>query len=300
MSNIGIIIEERPADIGAFLVGRLLPFRNKKMVGPFIFIDHMGPVKMNDHQNFDIGPHPHIGLSTLTYLFEGAILHKDTLGVEIEITPGQVNWMTAGKGIVHSERTPDRLRHSEKILHGLQIWIALPKEKEEMDPAFFHAAAEELPAWTSDGISFRLIAGTAFGKTSPVPVYSRLYFLEIKSSTRQKINIGKDLYGESGLYILEGSIESDGITYGTKQLLVAKNSELCEFNIEAGTTVYIFGGEPFPEERYIYWNFVATSLERIERAKQEWKENKFPEIIGESDKVPLPEQNSFLKQAGKK
>jgi redox-sensitive bicupin YhaK (pirin superfamily) len=146
MSNIKLIIEERPSDIGNFMVGRLLPFREKRMVGPFAFIDHMGPVAMSDHVNLDVPPHPHIGLSTLTYLFEGSIMHKDSLGTEIEIKPGQVNWMTSGRGIAHSERTPVHLRHTDKMLHGLQIWVALPKSLEQMDPEFFHADADEMPS----------------------------------------------------------------------------------------------------------------------------------------------------------
>ena len=147
MSNINLIIEERPADIGNFLVGRLLPFRGKRMVGPFIFIDHMGPAALSDHENMDVGPHPHIGLSTLTYLFDGAIMHRDSLGTAIEIKPGQVNWMTAGRGIVHSERTPEYLRYKDKFLHGLQIWVALPKHLEETEPAFHHSGEEDLPTW---------------------------------------------------------------------------------------------------------------------------------------------------------
>lgn len=295
MSNVGLIIEERPADIGNFLVGRLLPFRQKRMVGPFIFIDHMGPAKMNDHQNMDIGQHPHIGLSTLTYLFEGNIIHRDALGTEVEIKPGEVNWMTAGKGIVHSERTPDYLRHSEKTMHGLQIWVALPKELEMMEPEFSHIGKEELPIWEQNGAHFKLIAGESFGKRSPVPVYSKLFFLEIKSSSKQTITIGNDLFGEAGLYILEGSIESDDNVYGPKQLLVAKDTKLCSFVINAGTTVYIFGGEPFSEERFIYWNFVATSVERIEEAKQQWKDLAFPMIEGETGFIPLPETTAKLK-----
>ena len=182
MSNIQLIIEERPADIGNFLVGRLLPFREKRMVGPFAFIDHMGPAFMNDHQNLDVPPHPHIGLSTLTYLFEGSVMHKDSLGTAIEIQPGAVNWMTAGKGIVHSERTPEGLRKSDKVLHGLQIWVALPKELEHMEPSFAHVGEDELPVWQRQGLSFKLIAGSVFGRVSPVPVYSPLYFIEIKIS----------------------------------------------------------------------------------------------------------------------
>ena len=190
MSTIEMIIEERSASIGNFLVGRLLPFREKRMVGPFIFIDHMGPVKMSERENFDVLPHPHIGLSTLTFLFEGSIMHRDTLGNEIEIKPGAVNWMTAGKGIVHSERTPEYLRHSEKHMHGLQIWVALPKDLEQMDPEFFHIDSSQIPSWTEDDIDFKLIAGEVMGKKSAVPVYSKLYMLEIKSRKRQTVKIG--------------------------------------------------------------------------------------------------------------
>lgn len=293
MSNINLIIEERPSDIGNFLVGRLLPFREKRTVGPFAFIDHMGPAALKDNENLDVGPHPHIGLSTLTYLFEGSIMHRDSLGTVMEITPGQVNWMTAGKGIVHSERTPDYLRHSDKNLHGLQIWVALPKELEQMEPSFAHITEEELPAWEIDGVSVKLIAGEAFGKKSPVPVYSPLYFLELKSTQKQKVSIGRNLFGESGLYILHGSIESDGNTFLPKQLLVAKDSSLCEFTLNNDSVVYIFGGEPFPEPRHIYWNFVASSPEMIEDAKQRWTNREFPAVPGETGFVPLPEQTGF-------
>lgn len=295
MSNINLIIEERPRNIGNFMVGRLLPFQGKRMVGPFIFIDHMGPVALGAGQNMDVPPHPHIGLSTLTYLFEGNITHKDSLGTSIEIKPGQVNWMTAGKGIVHSERTPARLRNTEKQLHGLQIWVALPKQLEQMEPSFFHAQETELPTWETDGLTYTLIAGKIFGKQSPVPVYSPLYFLELKSKIRQTVKIGNDLYGEAGLYILEGSIESEGTTFGPKELLVAKNSRLCEFIINANTTIYFFGGEPLPEERFIYWNFVATDHQLIDEAKQRWLNRQFEPVPGETDFVPLPPENIYLK-----
>ncbi|KDN56477.1 pirin family protein [Flavobacterium seoulense] len=288
MSNINLIIEERAADIGNFLVGRLLPFRQKRMVGPFIYIDHMGPVKMSERQNFDVLPHPHIGLSTLTFLFEGSIMHRDTLGNEIEIKPGEVNWMTAGKGIVHSERTPDYLRHSEKNMHGLQIWIALPKHLEQMNPEFFHIESNEIPFWKEDDVEFKLVAGEAFGKKSGVPVYSPMYMIEIKSVTEKKLNIGEHLYGEAGLYILEGGIISDGSQYGPKQILVSKNSSLCEFTIQPNSTIYIFGGEAYPEERFIDWNFVSTDKELIEKAKQNWIDQKFDKIEGETEFVPLP------------
>lgn len=289
MSNIKLIIEERPSNIGNFMVGRLLPFREKRMVGPFCFIDHMGPAKLSDHENLDVAPHPHIGLSTLTYLFEGSIMHRDSLGTEVEIQPRQVNWMTAGSGIVHSERTPEYLRHSDKNLHGLQIWVALPKDLEQMSPSFTHVGEDEIPAWEENGIAFKLIAGEAFGRKSPVPVYSPLYYLELKSTTAQTVNIGSDLFGESALYILEGSISSEGHTYEPKHILIANDSKLCSFEMAENTTIYIFGGEPFPEERFIFWNFVASTKALIEDAKTRWIAQTFPKIEGETDFVPLPQ-----------
>lgn len=291
MSNIKLIIEERPSNIGNFMVGRLLPFREKRMIGPFAFIDHMGPTCLSDHENLDVPPHPYIGLSTLAYLFEGSIMHKDSLGTEMEIKPGQINWMTSGKGIVHSERTPEYLRSSNKMLHGLQIWVALPKELEEIEPSFFHVPENEIPEWKQDNIAFKLIAGEVLGKKSPVPVYSPMYLLELKSTTRQKVTIGADLFGESALYILEGSIESEGNVFGSKQILIAKDSKLCSFEMAENTTIYIFGGDSFPEERIIYWNFVASNKELIENAKEKWLAQKFEKVPGETEFVPLPEQN---------
>ncbi len=288
MSNLQLIIEERSVSIGNFMVGRLLPFREKRMVGPFAFIDHMGPVSLKAHNNLDVPPHPHIGLSTLTYLFDGSIMHRDSIGTEVEIKPGAVNWMTAGKGIVHSERIPEYLKSTDLTLHGLQIWVALPKELEEMEPSFSHVDEDKLPSWQVDGVQFRLVAGEVFGKKSPVPVYSPLYFIEIKSSKRQKINLGNDLFGESGLYILEGNVFSEGNTYDAKHILIAKDTKLCEFEIGENTTVYIFGGEPFPEHRFIDWNFLASDKSLIDRAKKNWQAQTFPKIKGESEFVPLP------------
>lgn len=289
MSNINLIIEERAAKIGKFLVGRLLPFRQKRMVGPFIYIDHMGPVKLGERDNLDVLAHPHIGLSTLTFLFEGSIMHRDSLGNAVEIKPGEVNWMTAGKGIVHSERTPEYLRESEKLMHGMQIWVALPKHLEQMEPEFFHITENEMPTWEQDGVAFKLIAGEAFDRKSGVPVYSKLYMIEIKSETNQLVSIGDHLYGESGLYILEGGIGSEGNVYDSRQMLIANDSTLCEFTILAGSTVYIFGGEPFAEERFIDWNFVSSQKELIEEAKQKWKAQTFDKVVGdEIEYIPYP------------
>lgn len=289
MSNIQLIIEERSADIGNFMVGRLLPFREKRTVGPFAFIDHMGPACLKDYQNLDVAPHPHIGLSTLTYLFEGSIMHRDSLGTQVEIQPGAVNWMTAGKGIVHSERTPEYLRDSPLFMHGLQIWVALPKDLEEMEPQFSHIEERDIPSWTDGDLEFKLVAGEAFGRKSPVPVFSKLFMLEIKSKSKRTVNIGEELYGEAGLYILDGAIESEGNIYEPKQLLVAKDSTLCEFTIKENSTIYIFGGDAFPEERFIDWNFVSSSKERIEEAKQKWATQSFAKIKGdETEFIPYP------------
>ena len=293
MSNINLIIEERAADIGDFMVGRLLPFRKKRSVGPFVFIDHMGPAALKDVENLDVPPHPHIGLSTLTYLFEGDMLHRDNLGSVMEIKAGAVNWMTAGKGVVHSERTPDYLRKTDKKLHGFQIWVGLPKHLEQSEPSFHHIPSGDLPVWNGENLSFKLIVGEVMGQKSPVPVHSKMYFLELKSSKQQKVDIGKDLYGESAIYILEGDIKNNGFTYGPKQLLVAKESTLCEFEILPNTTIYIFGGEPFPEKRYIHWNFVSSEEQILEQAKKDWKNQNlkaFPKIPGDDKEfVPLPE-----------
>lgn len=292
MSNIGLIIEEKAADIGNFLVGRLLPFREKRAVGPFVFIDHMGPTALKDYQNLDVAPHPHIGLSTLTYLLEGSIQHKDSLGSDIEIKPGAVNWMTAGRGVVHSERTPEYLRHTDKNLHGFQIWVALPQELEQSEPTFHHTAAKDIPTWNQDGLQLKLIAGDLFGRKSTIPVHSKLFFLEIKSSVAQKVNIGRDLFGEVAMYVLDGSVNIEENNYSGKQLLVAKKANLCEFEIAENSTVFLFGGEPLFEERYIFWNFVNSDKDIIEQAKINWHQQNheiFPLVPGDTDDfVPLP------------
>ncbi|MBW6491714.1 MAG: pirin family protein [Lentimicrobium sp.] len=289
MSNINLVIEERTADIGKFQVGRLLPFRLKRMIGPFVYIDHMGPVLLIGNENMDVLPHPHIGLSTLTFLMEGSLMHRDTLGNEIEIKPGEVNWMTAGIGIVHSERTPPMYRNKSKNIHGLQIWVALPKNLETMNPGFFQIEAEEIPKWSINNADYKLIAGEAFGQKSPVPVYSKLFMIEIKSGKEHALNFGEELFGEIGLFILEGSVISEGIEYGHKKLLVMEKGKFEGFTMAANSIIYIFGGEPFPEERFIDWNFVSSNKELIAKAKQKWIDQKFEKIPGDDQEfLPYP------------
>lgn len=288
MSNLRLIIEERARNIGNFLVGRLLPFSQQRTIGPFIYIDHMGPVELAAGEAFDVPPHPHIGLSTLTYLLEGEVMHRDSIGTVQRISPGAVNWMTAGKGVVHSERSPDDLRGKPQRMHGLQIWVALPAADEEIAPYFTHVPAEGLAAWTENGVQFRLVAGEFGDRKAAVPVHSRLYLIEVKSEHDAYLSPGDRLFGESGLYVLDGEIEADGESFGPRQLLVAQNPALCAFRVKAGTHLYLLGGDPLAEHRYIDWNFVSSRSSRIDEARSDWGKGKFPSIPGETDTIHMP------------
>jgi len=289
MSNIQLIIEERASTIGNFLVGRLLPFRQKRMVGPFIFLDHMGPVALKDRDRLDVLPHPHIGLSTLTYLLEGVIRHQDSLQNDLVIEPGAVNLMTAGKGIVHSERTPLEMKNYSHVLHGLQIWIALPTELEDIEPSFQHTPKDEIPSKKIGDTLVRVIAGNVLGMKSPVKTYSPLFLIEMTSVSYCEINIGNDLFGEVAMYILKGKVEIDDIEFDANQILVAKNPKLCAFKMKENSHIYIFGGDPFLEERYINWNFVSSSKNKIDEAIELWKKQKFPIIPNDAEEfVPYP------------
>lgn len=287
-NSVSLVIDERQTSIGDFQVGRLLPFRQKRLVGPFAFIDHIGPVTLAADENFDVEMHPHIGLATLTYLFEGVILHRDSLGTVAEIEPGAVNWMVSGKGVVHTERTPERFRHGDKPLHGLQIWVALPKDQEQCEPSFSHTSANDIPSWQDGNLHYKLICGELFGKKSAVPTLSPTYFIEIKSDNKQTVDLREVLFGECAIYILDGQIGIDGQTYQAKQMPVLEDAQLCQFEMSANTSVYIMGGEPFAEPRFIDWNFVATNKELIEQAKADWQADKFPKVEGETVRIPLP------------
>ncbi|NVK29061.1 MAG: pirin family protein [Flavobacteriia bacterium] len=290
MSNQSLIIEERARDIGDFLVGRLLPFRKKRMVGPFIFIDHMGPSTIKEGSYLDIAQHPHIGISTLTYLFEGEAIHRDSTGAIQRITPGSVNWMTAGGGAVHTERTPEDLRDgTPRNMHGFQIWVALPKEKENMEAEFHHIAREDLPVWEENGMRIKLVAGEAFDRKSPVPVHSNLFMLKIEVHEDGVLDFQNKLYGEVGVAVVEGSVEACGETIEKGKMLVSNQEGGCTFKVSAGSLLLIFGGEPFPEPRHIWWNFVASTQEAIEDAKSRWKNGDFNMVPNENEVIPLPE-----------
>lgn len=289
MSNSELIIPERTRDIGDFLVGRLIPFRKKRMVGPFAFIDHMGPTEIGPDHYMDVDQHPHIGLSTLTYILEGQIQHEDSIGTSQLISPGSVNWMTAGKGVTHTERTPQDKRNGKTMkVHGYQIWIALPKELEDMEPNFHHIPESELPQWEENGALFTLVAGKGYGKESPLPVYSNLFMVDIRTSLETKLNLKGKLNGEIGICIVDGSVNACGNTIKKGNMMVSKIDNVCDITIAPNSHLLLFGGEPFPEERFIYWNFVSSSKNKIEEAKELWKTKQFPKVKGDSSYVPMP------------
>lgn len=289
MSNSDLIIEERSRDIGDFMVGRLIPFRKKRMVGPFIFIDHMGPSQVGPGHYMDIDQHPHIGLSTLTFLLEGEIMHEDSLGTKQKIVPGSVNWMVAGKGVTHTERTPQELRDgSTHNIHGYQIWVALPKELEFTEPEFHHLDRKDLPTWTDGAAEFVLVAGKGFGKESPLPVHSDLFMIEIKAKEDYELKINGEVEGELGICIVDGSIQACEHQVDGGHMLVSKTDDACSLTMKAGTHLFLFGGQPFPEERHIYWNWVATEKETLQQAKENWKNKNFPMVAGDDSYIPVP------------
>lgn len=290
MSNIGLIIEERSRDIGDFLVGRLLPFRKKRMVGPFIFIDHMCPTQLGPNNYMDVDQHPHTGLSTLTFMLEGEIVHKDSLGSNQKITPGSVNWMVAGKGVTHTERTPQELRNGNSFTaHGYQFWVALPKELEECEPEFHHIEETLLPKWKEGSAQFKLIAGEGYGKTSPVPVKSELFMIEVKTKDSFQLNTKENLKGEIGICIVEGGIKACGEPIEKGNMLVSKVEDVCNVLVQPNSHLLLFGGKPFEEERFIYWNFVSSSKEKLEKAKEDWRNKAFPKVPGDTTYVAMPE-----------
>ncbi|MEM6271706.1 MAG: pirin family protein [Bacteroidota bacterium] len=289
MNNKKLIVEERSRDIGNFLVGRLLPFRKKRQVGPFTFIDHMGPTVLGPGSYMGVDQHPHIGLSTLTYLLEGAVEHRDSTGAVQVVGPGDVGFMTAGRGVAHTERTPAHLRDGQPhAMHGYQIWVAMPTDKEEMEPRFDFVAREDLPRWEEDGLQMTLVAGTGFGRTSPLPVHSPLFMVEVYAAEAQELEIRGQLSGEIAVVVTSGEVRSGEERVAAGQMLVSKMENECALALEAGTRLLLFGGEPFPEPRYLFWNFAHSSKARIERAKEDWKNWNWPRVPGDETYIALP------------
>ncbi len=273
-----------------FKVRRVLPSVKRRMVGPFIFFDQMGPEILSAEKGLDVAPHPHIGLATVTYLFTGELLHRDSIGSIQKILPGEVNWMTAGKGIAHSERTPLEERKPGAELFGIQTWVALPVKDEEVDPTFFHHSKNELPVIEGEGKTVRVIAGEIYGERSPVKTFSEMFYADILIKKDAKVSVPKQ-HEERAVYIVEGAVEvlPDGEKFNAGQLLVLKpNAETILKADSADARMMVFGGEPFGEKRFIWWNFVSSSEERIKQAKADWKNQKFGSVIDETEFIPLP------------
>jgi len=287
---IELVLDAHRRDLGGFEVGRALPQAARRMVGPFVFFDHMGPVSFEPGfpRSVDVRPHPHIGLSTVTYLIEGGITHRDSVGSDIEITPGEVNWMTAGRGITHSERF-DTLRRTGGTMHGLQAWVGLPDGMEETEPSFSHHGAEDLPTYESpDGLWARLIAGKAFGVEAKVRTHSPMFYVHWRLKAGARAQLGAE-YPERAAFVAEGKVEVDGRTFETGQLLIFAPGEPVLFTGFAESShVILLGGEPIGP-RFIEWNFVSSSRERIEQAKADWTAGRFGKIPGDDKEfIPLP------------
>lgn len=285
-SSIELVLEPKEKDLGEFTVRRVLPAPQRRTVGSFIFFDHMGPAVLPPGKGVQVRPHPHIGLATVTYLFEGEIMHRDDLGFVQPIQCGAVNLMTAGRGIVHSERASDDL-HETSRLHGIQSWMALPNEHEECDPAFEHYPADGLPDIEIDGVNVRVIIGEAYGHTSPVPAFSPTLYLECLMPEGSQLTL-PDQYTELAAYVVSGKVSVDGGDYDAGVMAVANDNSTMVLRAGTESRVMVIGGEPVGK-RHIYWNFVSSSKERIEQAKQDWRDGKFGKVPGDDEFIPLPD-----------
>lgn len=281
------LIKPHVQDLGGFEARRLLPNERQNMVGPFIFFDHLGPAIFPPGNGVDVRPHPHINLATVTYLFEGALLHRDSLGTIQEIRPGEVNWMTAGRGISHSERSPDRDRALQSTLHGIQIWVALPEEAEETEPDFYHYSATDIPTWESSGTIVRLIAGKAYGHISPVKIFSPILYLDLHFPASGSFTLTAD-YSERAVYSVTEGLAIDGVPLEQHCFAILEPNRAVEITTNGPGRSVVIGGEPLGT-RYKWWNFVSSRSERIDRAKQDWRDRKFGVIPDETEFIPLPE-----------
>jgi len=270
---------------GGFRVRRLLPAAARQAVGPFLFFDHFGPVTAGPQDDHDVRPHPHIGLATVTYLFEGTMMHRDSTGAVQRIEPGAINWMTAGRGIVHSERTPDDLRQVPRRSHGLQLWSALPLQDEELEPSFVHTPAAAIPAYDSDGATARVLIGEAFGLRSPVATRSPTLYLDI--ALRPGAQLRLPPAAERALYAVDAPFTLDGQVLPAQRMVVLEPGEQPLLGAPQGARVALIGGEPLGQ-RFIVWNFVSSRKERIEQAKDDWRAQRFDPVPGETEFIPLP------------
>ncbi|PSJ16086.1 pirin family protein [Nitrosomonas supralitoralis] len=283
------IIEGRKKDLGGFSVRRILPHAKQRMVGPWIFFDHMGPAEFNAGEGINVRPHPHINLATVTYLFEGEILHRDSLGNHQLIRPGEINLMVAGKGITHSERERDEIRNTSHKQHGLQLWLALPEKYEEIAPAFYHYSYTDLPLVNIEGISVRVLIGSAYGVSSPVISFCETLYIEAKLQSEQRLKLPQAT--EAAIYLVEGDASINGEALRQYQMMIVENSGDLTIAATKESRIVLIGGTPL-SERHIYWNFVSSRRERIEQAKQDWRKGRFAKVKGDDKEfIPLPDND---------
>ncbi len=285
---IDVLIEPRARNLGGFEVRRVLPSARRRSVGPFVFFDEMGPAAFPAGEGIDVRPHPHIGLATVTYLFEGEILHRDSLGSVQPIQPGALNWMTAGRGITHSERTPPALRAEGQRLHGIQSWVALPRDLEETAPDFQHFPADSLPVVERDGATLRLIAGEAYGERAPVETALDLIYLEANLKAEAPLPLPEDK-AELAVYVVTGDVRIGDAPVAPGRMAVLSPEASCTVTALSKARLMLLGGAPVDAKRYMWWNFVSSSEARIEQAKADWRDGRFPQVPGEDDIIPLPE-----------
>ena len=283
-----MVVVPRTRDLGGFEVRRVLPSTQRRMVGPFVFLDQMGPVEFAPGKGIDVRPHPHIGLATVTYLLEGSIVHRDSLGTVQTIAPGAVNWMTAGCGIVHSERSDAERRKSAQPMFGLQIWVALPKRHEETAPSFFHHPAASLPLIEDADKTARVVVGEAYGKAAPVKTFSEMFLVDAKLRAGATLPVDAT-HEERAAYIVDGAVEVDGQGFDAGRLLVFAPGARPTIKAPNAARVVLLGGEPMDGPRELWWNFVSSSPERIEQAKADWKAGRFAAVPGETEFIPLPD-----------
>jgi len=281
------MISPREKDLGGFSVRRMLPYAKQRMVGPWIFFDHMGPAHFQPGQGIDVRPHPHINLATVTYLFEGEILHRDSLGSEQPIRPGDINLMVAGRGITHSERSPDALRKQGHTLHGLQLWLALPEDREEAEPAFYHHPGSSLPATEIKGVRLRVMMGQAYGLSSPVRTFSDTLYLEAHMKAGQRLTLPDA--PERALYVASGELHTQGTAIPAYHMAILSTQAGIEVQANCDARIALIGGAPIGE-RHIEWNFVSSRMERIAQAKEDWQADRFPKVPGDEEEyIPLPD-----------
>ncbi len=287
--TVNIVIDAKPRDLGGFTVRRFLPSGRRQMVGPFIFFDHVGPAQFEPGTGMDVRPHPHIGISTLTYLFEGQIMHRDSLGCVQRIEAGAVNWMTAGRGIVHSERTAPEERAKGPRLHGIQSWLALPLEHEKTEPAFNHYPASSLPVIESDGAVLVLIAGEAYGARAPTATFSPMFYVDAKLIASSKILLPND-YLDRAVYVVDGELSVGAKRVQSGNMAIVDGTMEVAVHAHSASRALLLGGEPLEGQRHIWWNFVSCSQQRIEQAKKDWENGGFGTVPGDDKRMPLPKE----------